>query len=998
MSADRDFVTVFRTDGDRANKLFRRKPDGSIEKLAAVEGGVYVAQTFHVPTPDSMADLLRHIGGDPRMCLSLGYFPDAGPGHFCVWPRKMIARAIGLNPKAMSPEELKAKTRGFFEINGQRVVSRTQNNMVQGSWLLGDRDLTPDIPGDLADLDFAGWDDAMALIFPTWDRAGLVMVPSSSGRILVDGRPYGSKPAWHAFVQVSDPDDMRSRVWAQALVKAFSLDAPGTTTPLGYMRNKYSRTNPGEIVGRQPWAIYDPSTCFPERLVFDGAPAVEGKGMAIAEPDVRLVRQGGRIDSRAFEDLDLEQQKSARRVGVRTEKKRDRNGVSVSFVTAATVDLDLELDTEAGTRTVRQLWLENAGHVRCQSPFRDSTSMAAYFNQHSDGVPFVFDTGTNGKYLLTPTCAAGPEPADFLEALKSWLAASGGKVEGPEQIKAASERVRNVIRAAVRHGWEQSAVDVLTEQLAGIMHKPFGVTKAKMAASFRKDAKAAARAAPMGGEGLTDSEATLAEMNERYAVVSIGGSTRVVEIDVYDPCLERRYIRVMGKSDFDLLLMNETVTVMTDRGPREVPKSSWWLAHPNRRTHKGGITLDATGTLGPEYLNTWRGFAVEPVAGDPQIFLDHIRMATAGNGEGAYEYLVGWLATKLQNPGEQMEVAVIFRGDEGTGKGAIGQTMRRIFGGHGMHISQGEHLVGKFNAHLMDCCFLFADEAFFAGDPRHINVLKALITEQTVAIEKKFVDAFQGRNRLGIMMASNADYVVPAGKDARRFFCVDVPDTRKGDREYFKRYFDAAKDPARLGAFLHYLLNYDLSGFEVRDFPQTEMLADQKIATLNQDEKWLLNRLYEGRIRTKAEIENFEDPAPGDQHVRWKWDTWVATATLFEDYAAELRYHGRPQFMLDQARFGQFLARYFKGVRGPRPARVPGYQIGELDEAREQFALYHGLNDYGWGTYAEWDDGQLQPAPSTLCTQCGAPFPTAEIGIFRPDLCTTCRERERILS
>ncbi len=82
----------------------------------------------------------------------------------------------------------------------------------------------------------------------------------------------------------------------------------------------------------------------------------------------------------------------------------------------------------------------------------------------------------------------------------------------------------------------------------------------------------------------------------------------------------------------------------------------------------------------------------------------------------------------------------------------------------------------------MDCCSLFADEAFFAGDPRHIDVLKALITEQTIAIERKFVDAHQGRNRLGIMMASNSTYVVAAGKDARRFFCLDVPDARKGDR------------------------------------------------------------------------------------------------------------------------------------------------------------------------------------------------------------------------
>jgi hypothetical protein len=403
-------------------------------------------------------------------------------------------------------------------------------------------------------------------------------------------------------------------------------------------------------------------------------------------------------------------------------------------------------------------------------------------------VPFVFDSGGNVKYLLSDACAAGPEPAEFFEALKAWLEANGNKVETPEQIKAASERVRNTITAAYRHGWEQSAVDVLLEQLVVLTHKPFGMTKARMASAFRKDAKAMAKTAAGPGDDVTDIDTAIAEMNERYAMVMIGGSTRIVEIDVWDPCLQRRYLRIMKQADFELLLCNEAFKIFhPEKGLQTISKTGLWLYHPDRRTHKAGITLDPTGKLGPEYLNTWRGFGVDPVPGDPTVFLDHTRLLTSGNGDGAYEYLLGWMAHKVQNPGDQLEVATVMRGDEGTGKGGLGHALRRIFGGHGLHVSQGAHLVGKFNFHLADCCFLFCDEAIFAGDPRPMGVLKALITEAVLMVEKKFVDAHQNRNHLGIMMASNSDFVVPAGKDARRFFCVDVPDSRKDDREYFRR-------------------------------------------------------------------------------------------------------------------------------------------------------------------------------------------------------------------
>ena len=624
---------------------------------------------------------------------------------------------------------------------------------------------------------------------------------------------------------------------------------------------------------------------------------------------------------------------------------RDAKGrVSVERTYADTLRLDLEVDLGGGHfTTIRRLWLYCAGKTRVQSPYRDSDSMAAFVAfKEADGSPILFDSGSETVYRLHPADRAGPAPEEFLAALEAWVAKQGGKI-GPLTVKQASARVRNVILAAARHGWEQGAIDVLAEKLADAMRAPYGMARSTLVRMFRRDgvkaakAAAAAMADDAGGDG--DDGDLLDEMNAKYAVVTIGGSTRVAKVGEFDPCLNRTYIRIMGVGDFQVAFMNVLMSAPTAGSPgRMITLGQWWLQHPERRQHLGGITLDTTGKLGPEHLNTWQGFGVQPCEGDPSPLLEHVAMITAGNGPDAERYLLRWMASKVQNPGEQVEVATVMRGDEGTGKGAIGHALRMIFGGHGMHVSQPEHLVGKFNFHLMDCLFLFADEAFFAGDPRQINVLKSLITEHTITIEKKYVDAHQNRNRLGIMMASNSDFVVPAGKDARRFFCVDVPPTRKDDKEYFARLWAAITNSACLGAFLRHLLDLDLAGFNVRDFPRTEMLGDQKIASLDQHAKWLLNRLVFGNMGQLG-TPIWRKTGAYNTIVGYEWPDWVPTDQLYEDYRGEIRSNGHPRYMLDAASFGRMLRRYFKPSR-PRcrgidrrarlRARRPGVRSQEL--------------------------------------------------------------------
>jgi hypothetical protein len=887
------------------------------------------------------------------------------------------------------------------------------------------------MPTELADMSFEDWLACLPLLFPGIERCGMVHVPSTSGRVLVDGTPWSPKPSWHLYFRVDDPDDFRERVWKPAVVHSFDVLAPQAGVPLGFLRLSKSHKDPTRqtVTAHTPWTIYDPTTCSPERLFYDGQPLLRndpsgaGPVLTLAPPQVRVLQEGGKLNVAMIPDLAPAQQRAAAKRGVRVERDKKAPGGRLIYTTLVSstlkLDLPLDLDPYGGGvfTTVRELWLDCAGHTRCQSPYRESTSQAAFLSFHDvTGAPYLVDQGSNTRYELDATDCAGPSPDDFFKALEAWVAANGagGKIEDTALIKQAADRIKNVVCAAARHGWEQSAVDVLLERLADFMAKPYGMAKSKLSAMFRRDTKKAAKEAAKFASAVDEIDAEdeqhewLEQMNAEYAVVMLGGSTRVAKVDEWDPCLGRRYIRVMGLADFQAAFMNVLVHAPTLKEPdRMMPLGAWWLRQGGRRQHLGGITLDPTNQLGPEYLNTWKGFSVAPVAGDPSIFLRHLDHLTAGNGPEARAYLERWLAYKVQNPAEQLEVAIVMRGSEGVGKGSLGQTMRRLFGSHGLHISQAEHLVGKFNAHLMDTCLLFADEAFFAGDPKHVSVLKALITESVITIEKKFVDAHQGRNHLAVIMASNSDFVVPAGKDSRRFFCVDVPDTLMGDRDYFNAYWRAVEDQEQLGAFLYYLQNLDLRGFNVRDFPMTEMLAEQKLATLAHEEKWLFEILSRGYVDDPATIGGMT--INGYSSIGHVWRNEAATVFLHNNYLVHMRAIAHGRFALDSGRFGRFMNRYFKAIRGQRPARLPSYALGNLEEARTAFAEYHGLNGFDWGEGDEDERPEAAAVTSaarpeaaddwTTCAGCNTMFHARTARMTRPDLCRTCSSwGDRVLS
>ena len=332
----------------------------------------------------------------------------------------------------------------------------------------------------------------------------------------------------------------------------------------------------------------------------------------------------------------------------------------------------------------------------------------------------------------------------------------------------------------------------------------------------------------------------LVEMNEKHAFIHHWGSTPKVLSWRYDVAMKRNVAVPQTMADIRARYDNKHVTV----GDKAIGLGTYWLKHPLRREYDS--ICFAPEEDRPNELNLWQGFGVEPRDGDWSRIRGHLRYRIACGDEQSFNYILRWLAWSVQNPGEPAEVALVLRGGRGTGKGMLARAVMRVFGQHAIQVSNPNQVSGGFNAHHEDCALMFADEAVAPSQKKAREDLKRMITEPTLFIERKGIDPYPVKNRLKVLMASNDDWVVPAGPDERRFAVFDVADRGDYDSGYFKELV-AEIDGEGPAAMLHELRAMDLDDWHPRyDIPQTKALQEQKALALRPVEVGVRELLVDG--------------------------------------------------------------------------------------------------------------------------------------------------------
>ncbi len=355
-------------------------------------------------------------------------------------------------------------------------------------------------------------------------------------------------------------------------------------------------------------------------------------------------------------------------------------------------------------------------------------------------------------------------------------------------------------------------------------------------------------------EAYSDLDEVIDDLNQRFAVVALGSSVRILR-ESFDPELLRPRLDFFTQADFELLLKHRRVK----EGERESAAGAAWLRNPRRRTYERVVLVPEL--KDPDAYNLWKGFSVEPAPGDWSRLRSHLQENVCQGNEVHFQYLLDWLADGVQHLSRRPGVGLVLRGGEGTGKSTLARHYGALFGPHCRVVSQARHLVGHFNGHLADCLLLVAEEAFWAGDKQAGGVLKDLLTGDTLNLERKGKDAILIPNRLRAIFLSNEAWVIPAGLDARRFFVLDVGEAHKQDRAYFAA-IEAQMKAGGYEAMLHELLTRDLSQADLGRIPQTPALLEQKILSFGPIERFWYGCLQRGEV---VPGRRWEEPTPTEE-------------------------------------------------------------------------------------------------------------------------------------
>lgn len=368
-------------------------------------------------------------------------------------------------------------------------------------------------------------------------------------------------------------------------------------------------------------------------------------------------------------------------------------------------------------------------------------------------------------------------------------------------------------------------------------------------------------------DNFGDDEVTMLKaFNRRYAVIVTSGGVKIL-----------REPSGHGEDDDDVKFLTQNDVALLERTRNffragadkkmvKVEGFKAWLEWEHRRTYNGVVFAPGRQTPRSVY-NLFRGWPYDAVQGKWNLLRDHIYENMCDKDDVRFDWFMTFLAHIFQKPESKPGSTVVITGEKGVGKSTLFDYVNRLLGRHGITVAQRKQIVGQFNGHLATTLLMVCEEAFWAADAQAEGVLKDMITNKSVLIEKKGYDPVQSSNYTRLALISNSEWVVPATlKDERRFFVLNCNSTRRGDLVFFGKLKKQMEEEGGLEAMMFELMNWKpVHGTWASLFtpPVTVHLQKQQIESLNGVQKFMLelvkSGLYEMNEDKGTSIELNED-------------------------------------------------------------------------------------------------------------------------------------------
>mmetsp|Transcript_36461 Transcript_36461/g.91746 ORF Transcript_36461/g.91746 Transcript_36461/m.91746 type:complete len:726 (-) Transcript_36461:146-2323(-) len=245
-----------------------------------------------------------------------------------------------------------------------------------------------------------------------------------------------------------------------------------------------------------------------------------------------------------------------------------------------------------------------------------------------------------------------------------------------------------------------------------------------------------------------------------------------------------------------------------------------WLKDPKMRTFSRVVCNPSRTVPTPsDAFNIWSGLRAEGLAPVPdhevallvEPVIDHIRTVIASGDETGLNFVLAWLAQKVQFPEVKTCVAAILQGEHGVGKDIILDFIRKSV--LGLRIAhQADNMAEIFEKHSTALCgrtFVQLDEAHGQDILPHINRLKSKITSSDLNVNPKNGHPFTLACYADFIFTTNNTNPIPIEPSDRRFVAFRCSSVRMGDKGYFDRLSAKLEDDRTARAFYQYLLAGD---------------------------------------------------------------------------------------------------------------------------------------------------------------------------------------------
>jgi hypothetical protein len=216
--------------------------------------------------------------------------------------------------------------------------------------------------------------------------------------------------------------------------------------------------------------------------------------------------------------------------------------------------------------------------------------------------------------------------------------------------------------------------------------------------------------------------------------------------------------------------------------------------------------------------------------------------------ENVAEYVINYLAHLVQKPYENPSVALVIKGEKGTGKDTLGMIIENLLGSSYMCKGRGmEDIFGNWNDHLVNKLVGIMNEVEGKDGIKFMEDLKERIVNPTYSIKERFVST--KCNMAWIMrliILSNNYTPVQTDNSDRRFMITRVNDILHGDKEYWNcLYKENIENTDKMNQLFSWLTDRDIEGWVPKDtVPITDTFKDMATRNIPPPRLYLWQKIH----------------------------------------------------------------------------------------------------------------------------------------------------------